>query len=507
MAACGADDPVPEVEPLAPLPPPAPAMTERFTDAEACAQCHLVPDGAPALHDATGANVSPVLLWRASMMALAARDPYYLAVFAEELERAPDRRTEIEALCTRCHAPAGNEELGGALGFDELTAGDSPAARLGRGGVTCSLCHQIDPANLGAERSFSGGFAVGYGRQMFGPYLNPLTDPMQQFVRFTPTRGAHIGSAELCGTCHTVVVPGVAGDILEQATYLEWRASSYAADRPCQVCHVPTTDDTGRGITTPIAGFPTGLGARTPFGRHLFIGGNAYMLTLMADAIDWLGAGVDAAELLANAARSEAHLRTAAELAIARVDAGAFTVQVINRTGHKLPTGYPSRRMWLHVRVEAAGAVIFESGAPGTLPARSPHFDDIRTPGDAPVWEAVLVDAVGEPTHRTLDARRFAKDNRILPEGFAPSGQDRTRLEPVGVINDPSFVPGRDAVTYRVAVPAGATVTAELLYQTLRPETIDAIAATPTPAGRRFVDLARARPVTPIAMARVTQTL
>src|SRR5262245_58577115 len=89
--------------PLAALPPPSHVETERFRDAEACAQCHLVAEDTPVLHDATGANVSPVLLWRSSLMANAARDPYYLAVVAEELARAPAQAAATEKLCTRCH--------------------------------------------------------------------------------------------------------------------------------------------------------------------------------------------------------------------------------------------------------------------------------------------------------------------------------------------------------------------------------------------------------------------
>ncbi|HEY5946638.1 MAG TPA: hypothetical protein VIV40_14145, partial [Kofleriaceae bacterium] len=96
-AACSVSNPEAQrPEPLAALPPPAHVETERFRDAEACGQCHLVADDTAVLHDATGANVSPVLLWRSSLMGLAARDPFYLAVFAEELSRAPDdQRGEI----------------------------------------------------------------------------------------------------------------------------------------------------------------------------------------------------------------------------------------------------------------------------------------------------------------------------------------------------------------------------------------------------------------------------
>lgn len=518
LVACSADAPV-EVAPLEPLPAPSPVMTDRFRDAEACGQCHLVPDGSAVLHDAGGRNVSPVLLWRSSMMALAARDPFYLSVFAEELERAPARRSEIEAMCTRCHSPAASEHLktdGAHLSFDELTAGTSDAALLARGGVTCTLCHQIDPANLGTERSFTGGFTTGFGRTIYGPYLDPRTEPMMLVVNYRPAHGAHITKSELCGSCHTVVIPGPRGDIVEQATYLEWRSSTFAADKPCQACHVPTVDDEQRAISTPVASFPAGLGPRAPVGRHSFIGGNAYMLSVMADNIDWVGAGVPAEELRSTAAASERHLATAASLVVTKLAPDAFRVRVDNLTGHKLPTGYPSRRMWLHVTATRGGAVVFESGrtdergtlidASGTPIDAQPHRDEVLGEDEVQVWEAVLVDEAGEITHRALDAVRYKKDDRILPAGFAPSAADRARTEAVGVVADTTFVGGSDAVTFRVPDLTGTVITIELLYQSVTPRVLDAVAATRTPASVRFIQQTDARAPTPIVMARTTYT-
>lgn len=525
IALAGCTTEASRAEPLAPLPAPAPVETDRFRDADACAQCHLVPDGAVALHDAAGRNVSPVLLWRSSMMALAARDPYYLAIWQEERTRAPERAAEIDALCSRCHAPAGSEELAdasGHLSFDDVTAATTRAAALGRGGVTCTLCHQIGAANLGEDRSFSGGFRVGYQRQLFGRYLNPVTSPMQLIVNYTPTAGAHIAESSLCATCHTMIVPSPAGgEVVEQATFLEWRSSSYARQgQPCQSCHVPTVDESGSPITVlAVAGTPQNLGARAPFGRHVFVGGNAYVLRLLADGAAWSNAGVAPEELMASAARDEAHLATAAKVAVVAHDAASFTVRVTNLTGHKLPTGYPARRLWLHVRVEVGGSALFESGgydergsivggAGAPLPAQ-PHRDEIASADEAQIWEARLLGIDGTPTHRALDARRYDKDDRILPAGFAPTGADKPRTLPQGPELDPTFVAGSDDVTYRPpgGVPAGARVLVELLYESTSPELVDAVDAAATPAGARFVELARARPIVPVVVARSDASL
>jgi hypothetical protein len=509
LAAC-ASDVEPRPEPLAALPPPVSVDTDRFRDANGCAQCHLVPDGARPLHDAAGRNVSPSLLWRSSLMAMAARDPYYLAVVAEERARADDP-DEVDALCTRCHAPAGSEERadrGGHLSFDDLVAGSDAAATIGREGVTCTLCHQIQPAGLGEDRSFSGGFVVDYRRELFGRYPNPVTSPMQLIVDFTPVAGSQIAESALCGTCHTVIVPGPAGDVVEQATYLEWRNSRFAADgRSCQSCHVPTVDEQGDSITVlAVAGTPDTLGPRSPFGRHTFVGGNSYLLRLLADATEWSGAGVSADELLASAERDDRHLGEAARLSLVERDATGFAIRVTNLTGHKLPTGYPSRKIWLHVRVEAGGATVFESG--GTLPPDDLSHLDIVTSGDqVQVWEAKLVDGNGAITHRALDASRYGKDNRILPEGFAPSGVDRVRTLSAGAEADASFVAGSDDVRFEPpgGVPADARIHVELMYAALSPAIVNAIDQGRTSAGSRFVDLARARPITPVVMATLDQ--
>jgi hypothetical protein len=509
-AACGGEPEVARPAPLGPLAGAGAVDTDRFVDAAACGQCHTASD--TALRDPAGRDVSPVALWRPSMMALAARDPLYLAVLAEERARAPGDAATVDRTCLRCHAPAGSEESGGALGFEELVAGDSPAARLGREGVTCTLCHQIGASGLGQEASFTGGFSVGYQREMFGPHASPYADPMRMFVGLTPALGEHVMRSELCATCHTVIV----GDVVEQATYLEWRSSSVAATLPCQGCHVPPIDADAVPLRTPISKYPAGLSARAPVGRHRFVGGNAYMLRLIAGAEAWATTGLAPGELEAAALEAEQHLASAARLTVTpQAEAGttALVVGVENLTGHKLPTGYPSRRMWLHVTVRDGARVLFESGAAaadGSLAGdvAPPHRDRIDDPAQVQVWQAVLVDGDGAPTHRALDAVGYGKDNRVLPAGFAPGPLDAARVASVGVDGDTSFVAGSDRVTYLVgAPPPGAVVEVELLYQSLSPGLVDAIDAGRTPMGTRFVDLARAAPITPIVMARAQLVL
>jgi hypothetical protein len=514
--------------PMDPLPGVDSTKTDQFATSRTCNQCHLAGDS-PVMHDAEGHDLSPAYLWRSSMMAFAAKDPYYLALFSEARGARPGAEALVDAVCTRCHGPAGSAEAqhgGGSAGFDAITTGTDPTAHLARDGVTCSLCHQIQPDNLGEVQSFAGGFEIGFDREMYGPHMGPNAQPMSFFVEYTPTYAEHVLSSELCATCHTVLVPVLdaqgsptGAQFVEQAPYFEWLSSSFAPATPCASCHLPPNGADGLPLQMPIAKYPDNLSARSPFGQHTFEGGNAYMLRVLADNVAWTGSDVAPAELEIAAQRAEAHLRGAAALSIVSAGLSGTDLEVVievqNLTGHKLPTGYPSRRMWLHVlAVDDSGDVVLESGEPGeggsilsgdervdepgvVLPHR-----DVVGPGQAQIWEAVAVGGTGEPTHRPLDQVAFGKDNRILPDGFSGSGPYAGEIQPVGVSGDASFEAGRDRVRYRI--PNGASVkrvTVDLMYQTLSRESADAIAITPTPAAVRFSQMVAARPPGPVTLA------
>jgi len=87
------------------LPKQAPAKTTFFTTSDACAQCHTAGDG-KVMRDAKGRDISPVTTFRPSMMSMAARDPFYLAVVDEERSARPGAESLVDGACTKCHAPA-----------------------------------------------------------------------------------------------------------------------------------------------------------------------------------------------------------------------------------------------------------------------------------------------------------------------------------------------------------------------------------------------------------------
>ena len=509
-------------DPLGPIAPVSPTSTDRFETSRACNQCHYAGSSSAMKDPVSGEDLSPGYQWQSSMMAFAARDPYYLAVVSEELALAGDARAEVEAMCIRCHAPAGSEEArarGEHLSLDELLSGSSDAANLGRDGVACALCHQIEDEALGTAASFSGGFSVGYDRRVYGPHTGPNTQPMEFFLDYTPAYSAHIVESSLCATCHTVVTPitgadgSKLGDFVEQAPFLEWENSSHVGSKPCSTCHLPSTDSAGDSISTPIATYPADLAPRNRYGVHSFVGANAYMLSILGDNLAWTGSEIPEEELYAASERSKAHLATAARLEIAAptVQGGELVVPitVYNQTGHKLPTGYPGRRLWIHLRALGAGdAVVYESGrwstdgrilggdgesidGVGTL---LPHLDEVA-PGEVQVWESVPGDLAGKPTHRPLAAASYLKDDRILPSGWSEGGPWASWTKPRGTSGDASFVAGSDRVSYRVPNAAQVQrVEARLVYQTLPPAAFDHLPRGPTPAAVRFSQMVKARP-------------
>lgn len=521
--------------PQSPLAPAKTTTTDRFATHDPCAQCHYAGPDTAVMHDAAGGDMSPVYLWQSSMMAFAARDPYYLAIFGQELIGHASQKDFIETTCTRCHGPAGSvehEQTGGHLTYDSLVGGDGKEANLARDGVTCSLCHQIEDVNLGKTASFTGGFSVGWDRKIFGPHLTPKTDPMQLMVNYTPTSADHMTKSELCATCHTVVIPIFKdgqhdGDFLEQAPFLEWQNSTFSPGAPCGTCHLPTKNDAMADISSPISKYPANLGARTPFGKHRFSGGNAYMLGLLAENVAWTGSDVPASELEAAAAFATDHLKEGPVVNIlsAAMDGDSLTVVVMveNHAGHKLPTGYPGRRAWLHLRAEDGnGAVVFESGgydAEGSIVDGSgkrlddahafmPHYDDIQSESQVQIYEAVASDAAGKPTHLPLSSIGYLKDNRLLPIGWSSKNTWIGWIGPIGTSSDVSFSAGMDLVTYHV--PKGASVKkvhVEMLYQTVRPVELEEIAKVPHPAAVAFSNMASTRPATPSIMAEATSEL
>lgn len=534
----------PAVDALGALPGHATAREGRFASHDNCQTCHAAATG--VFRDAMGRDVSPPSLWRTSIKAVAARDPYWLAVVAQELEATPPARAAIEHACTICHAPAGNvasTDAMSALHFDDITRGTTPAARLARDGVTCSVCHQTTADRLGTPQSFTGGFVLSTERRTFGPHANPVTAPEMTALGYTPTQASHLTRSSFCAPCHTVITRAldatgavVGPEFPEQTCYLEWRNSAYRTEAPaaeaandCQGCHMPNRDAEGMMIQTTIASGTTGLSARMPIGRHLFMGANGYMLSLLAAENDWLGGTPTRAELTTAADIADQMMRRAITLSVETArrtgDALTFNVRVTNAAGHRFPTGYPSRRAWLHVRVlDDAGVGRFEvgrtdgngrliDGAGNPLEASRdiarPHLREVTADDQVQVYESMMADMAGNVTHLPLRAARFLKDNRILPRGWSATHADAALTSPVGVTGDADFRAGEDVTRFSLNVAGWvpARIEAEVMFQSISPDAAVAAAVRTNPSGARFRQMITDHPPVPRRVASASTTV
>lgn len=509
-------DAAPAASPLAAAQPVAaqPAPAAPFPASDVCMACHngmLAPDGQ---------DVSVGTAWRGSVMAHAARDPYWQAAVRRETLDHPAAAAAIEGECSRCHMPQATSTAlaEGAQGqvFVHLPVGPTratPQALLAADGVACGACHQQRPEKLGAPETFSGHFLTGGADArgawpMYGPYEVDAgrASVMRSATGFTPAKGDHARAAELCAACHTLFTDALGPDgkslgrLPEQVPYLEWLQSDHKDGRTCQECHLPAF-----GQSVPVSSV---LGQpRADALAHRFRGGNAFLLSMLGLFRDELGVAASAAELEAERRASLQQLQARSaklEVTAQRGADGALSaaVAVTNLAGHKLPTAYPSRRAWLHLAVrDAAGKVVFESGAvqkSGAIegndndadPARfEPHYAEITRVDQVQIYEPVLGSHDGKVTTALLGATRYLKDNRLLPQGFDKAAAPADVQVQGEAAQDPDFEGGSDRVVYRVPAPAAPgplTVEVELLYQSIGFRWAKNLAAVDAAEPRRF---------------------
>jgi hypothetical protein len=438
----------------------------------------------------------------------------------------------------------------------------------------------FNPGLSGFAKTFTGGFLAGSPATANGPFRDPKQKPMKAAIGIDPAHNETIKSSEACGSCHTVHLPILQGDrtighVYEQTTYLEWAFSGYrtggTSDGPlplgagaqaqsCQGCHMPNKDAQGDPYRSKIAAiqeygnFPQAehvlppqdidLPVRSGFAKHTLVGLNVFLLNMARRGADILGIrradpmlsdlGVDPIVSAERDMLDQAANRTAT-ITISDVKTGGDAlnarVTVVNRAGHKFPSGVSFRRafvafdvldadgkvLWSSGRTNGAGVLVDQNGNPiaGELwwsddcsariepSARlhQPHYQVISRQDQAQIYEE-LVSAppeAGAPkcgvgarpegalTTSFLSICARVKDNRLPPNGFlalderkqiaialgaGPSPAEET--EPVAVGDDQDYgAGGGDALVYRVPMSEldgkPAAVQATLYYQATPP--------------------------------------
>jgi hypothetical protein len=463
-----------------------------FQTSDRCFACHN------GLTTSAGEDISIGLSWRPTMMANSARDPYWQAGVRRETVDHPESKAAIEDECAVCHMPMARfqskYEGKDAEVFSRLVFGSNDKMdRMAQDGVSCSMCHQITQEKLGTRESWVGGFVVDTTknkgeRAEYGPYK--IEDGQTRVMRtssggYLPTKGEHVRKSELCATCHTLITkalgPGgqVIGQLPEQMPYQEWYASEFRDKKSCQNCHMPAVEEDTRIAVT--LGLP-----RETMGRHVFVGGNFFMLRMLNMYRNDLGVTALPKEFEGAADRTIQHLKSeTAKVTIDQVNLAAGRLQadlsVENKSGHKFPTAYPSRRAWLHVTVkDRDGRVVFESGRlnpNGSIQGNDndadpnqfeTHYSEITMADQVQIYEDIMVGTNNIPTTGLLTAVRFIKDNRLLPKGFDKRAVEQEIATQGEATADSNFIGGEDKIRYSVAVgnaPGPFQVEAELWFQ------------------------------------------
>ncbi len=505
----------PTTEPVSAAPMLLPAeRAEFFSTSGVCAVCHV------NMTDEAGNDVSLDSQWRSSMMANAARDPYWQAGVRNEVLMNPDYADFIQDKCTTCHMPMAQftalmqEAQGVLLDEDGFANPENPLHTLAMDGISCALCHQFEDENLGTEESFSGHYTIDTTlpsgeRLAYGPFdvteNNKIV--MQAASGFIPAQSTHVQQSEVCGVCHTLYTPTInlegeiVGEFAEQMVYPEWQFSAYRETNSCQDCHMPVAEG---GVQLSI----TGGDLRSPFNQHVFVGANFYMPDLLRRHQAELGLNATDAQVDATIAQVMDQLqnRTATlgiDYAVISGDLLTADITVTNLVGHKFPTSYPARRTWLHVTVrDGVGEIVFESGAfnpDGSIAGNAndedaeryePHYAVISAQDEVQIYEAVMGDVNDMPTTTLLRGAGYLKDNRLLPDGFDKAAAPEAFQVWGLALEDEDFTGGSDIVRYEIALGDAQgpfTVEAELLYQSIAYRWAHNLAQHDSPETNRFL--------------------
>lgn len=294
--------------------------------------------------------------WKGSMHADAVNDPVFYPIF---LETSRETGGKSDPLCLSCHAPT-----------TRMTKDWQMRNPLTREGVTCDFCHSVRGVKLGAPDPFE----LGVGKTKWGP-LKEAASP----AHGTAYSEVHEKS-ELCGGCHdfsnTRGVP-----ILE--TYSEWTKSPQAGEgKSCQTCHMPPID----GMVVPPKVKPT---------KEVYINSHE-------------AAGGHFVE----------QVRKAVSVKMEEVTRSGDKVHAVVRlenvgSGHKVPTGLPTRKLVLRFHASSGGV---------------PVYSEER------VFQKVVLNEKGEAISKDSDlflhAARIRSDNRLEPR--KPRSEHFTFLVPTG---------------------------------------------------------------------------
>lgn len=502
-----------------------------FPSALTCGGCHGRDSIGFALITTSGVDVNMYDDWRSTMMANSARDPFWRAKVTHEILVNPSHSLELQDKCTSCHAPAGHYQAKLKQHQEYYTLYEMYDDSLGLDGVTCQICHAQAPDMLGDLHSGALNFDTNFIRIAYGPYELPFQPPMRDFVGITPLYGEHMADAGLCAGCHTLITGTVdlagqptGGTFVEQATYHEWLNSRYDEEHDnitCQACHMPKLFD-----EIIISANYQFLAPQFPFDLHELAGANVTMLKLMKENRDKLEIPAEAEHFDSTIAATLRMLQEKSvdmnlEAVVLNGDTASFRLSLVNKAGHKFPSGYPARRAWVEFEVRnSAGETVFHSGRYNSgfsLPDEDnnfePHYNTINREDQVQIYELVPGDVTGAFTNVLERGDKALKDNRLVPQGFSllDPVYDTTQISGMA-LNDLDFNrfpdgtegSGGDVLQFRIPIKGYSGeffVTAKLWYQSLPPKWMAPMFAVSTPEIDSFRVMFEAADRSPVLVA------
>ena len=509
--------------PGSPGTPGSSVTPEMFPLAESCAGCHdsIVADD--------GSTYSYVQDWKQNAHAQSALDPLFLAVARAETMNLPGAEELIQSVCAACHLPMADlaaQSMGMSQAFlDNAASSNNELYPLYKDGDSCMICHQLTSKKTEGNAIFRDTQMsidlskpqAGELRSMYGQYAlsEEGQNMMKNVIGYESISTKTLHGELICSPCHTLytdsfTVEGVptGKQLPEQVTVLEWNSSSYWNIRSCQACHMPVVTNSGTLSNRALVNAVTGQ-----INAHTFLGSNSYLLRMLNDRFGSLDQGI---------ANNDNYLLN--DTAILTLNGNikqnpdgsgllALDVRVGSITGHKFPTGFPSRRAWIHVKVlDETGKIIYESGAyndKGMILDDNadlkkgefePHYNVIDKPGQVQIYEAVMIDSTGKATTNLLHGIYYGKDNRLLPDGFNKKTAHPDCAVIGDAMDDEDFVGGSDTVHYLIQLPEGVgtvTIEVELLYQTVSYRFLENLKEYPSAEQQALAELVQKTPNIP----------
>lgn len=281
--------------------------------------------------------------WKSSLHGASISDPVFEAAFMQAIKEHGEGSRQF---CLSCHSPT-----------TRFTGDYNLKADISNEGITCSFCHTITGVDLSKNIPV-------ISNEPGSMIRGPLSDVSSPAHNIKPSN-LHL-SSDICGGCHEL--KGSNG-VPILSTYSEWKESPYSKEGiECQNCHMPE-----------IFGVPDvnpDVKKTDHFAKdHAVLGGHSQIK-------------------LSKAATVFSNVEDSGNKILVRTT-------VNNReSGHKLPTGIPSRKILLTVSLKNAGGVVIS--------------EQSRT------YEKVLVDDTGKVltdiSELFTKSFKVLSDNRIAPK-------------------------------------------------------------------------------------------